>query len=171
MTKINAEMVPLRPVNVFCFPAPASTPRIPCLGPRKAAAFPDDQATATTYIRERVMADKGLSMTPVQLAKGAQGQSRHRVSMDRAREERQAGEGRQTRRGAAQDGRPQRRAFADPHGCQAHNQPHRGATASGALQVSRASQRSSSLMLTRLASSGRWYRGHTRTRRKAREPS
>ena len=167
-------MVPL-PVNVFCFPAPASTPRLkpnPMSRSKKGSRVPgrpDDGYHL--YIRERVMADKGLSMTPVQLAKGAQGQSRHRVSMDRARGERQAGEGRQTRRGAAQDGRPQRRAFADPHGCQAHNQPHRGATASGALQVSRASQRSSSLMLTRLASSGRWCRGHTRTRRKAREPS
>jgi len=60
-------MVPL-PVNVFCFPAPASTPRSkpnPMSRSKKGSRVPgrpDDGYHL--YIRERVMADKGLSMTP-----------------------------------------------------------------------------------------------------------
>jgi len=167
-------MVPL-PVNVFFFPAPASTPRLkpnPMSRSKKGSRVPGRPGDGYhLYIRERVMADKGLSMTPVQLAK------EHRISLATVyrwieREENGKLEKDDKRGGAPRKmDAPNDERFADPHGCQAHNQPHRGATASGALQVSRASQRSSSLMLTRLPSSGRWCRGHTRTRRKAREPS
>jgi len=76
-------MVPL-PVNVFCFPAPASTPRLkpnPMSRSKKGSRVPgrpDDGYHL--YIRERVMADKGLSMT-VQTRRHQEGHAAQKKSL------------------------------------------------------------------------------------------